>query len=45
MGCLANAKGTLVTSSKLATVLGLTAGAVGPLPLRPAAGVWFGLVW
>jgi len=36
MGCLANAKGMLVTSSKSVTTLGLTAGDACPLPLRPA---------
>jgi len=39
MGCLANTKGILVTSSKSVTDLGLTVGDVGPLPLWPVAGV------
>jgi len=37
MGCIANTKGTPVMSSKSAAVLGLTAGPVGPLPLRAGA--------
>jgi len=40
MGCLANTKGILVTSSKSVTDLGLTVGAAGPLlPQPPVPGV------
>jgi len=39
MGCLANAKGILVISSKSVTDLGLTVAGAVPLPLRPVAGV------
>jgi len=35
MGCLANTKGILVTSSKSVTDLGLTVGAAGPLLPQP----------
>jgi len=42
MRCLAKTKGTPVTSSKSATLLGLMVAAAGHLPPRPAGAVGVG---